>query len=585
MLTMLLTVLTVHAGTIRASSTHKDADATYSASRAVDGSFRTSWAEGKVGSTENEWLELDLRSTTQIDNVAIWPGKLNKGSRTFREFSRPRTIQLHIDGKPHGSPVVLEDKMHRRVIPVGVRGRRIKVQIIDAHEGIVFTDTHIAEIAVNFPSGPLTRYDNWLQSSDAKRRHKQFIAKLEEAYATQKGAEFGDKESLQFMMDAVAEGPQYAKARVASYVGQGYRIQAAPSSAKAMKALRLLKDANAIPAFEMAALRSTGELEDEAAQTAEILRAHQDMIGNQHANVPFWGETGWNLGALKSFGEPMGMRMDAQGNIYIADIGNNRIQRFSLSGRAEKQWGPGADLSDAWFDKGRAWYASGARSGDKIGEFETPLDVALLPGKAGIGFATLEATNRVQVFDHEGRPVRSWTLSATKRARPGLGGEGYLVYLPKAKALMAVVQNQARVHNLEGEEIAAFSLEDGVPRAVIADPRGHVLMGYRDQVVRYHTEGFRFGTIITGDQIGLGHEDISMTIDEKKKLWLFTDNGQVTKFKKPGVVDFTVTAVDHPVKAPRIAVREGMLFVLADDTITQVDVLQRVLDASGEGEG
>ena len=105
------------------------------------------------------------------------------------------------------------------------------------------------------------------------------------------------------MMDAVAEGPQYAKARVASYVGQGYRIQAAPSSAKAMKALRLLKDANAIPAFEMAALRSTGELEDEAAQTAEILRAHQDMIGNQHANVPFWGETGWNLGAPKSFGD------------------------------------------------------------------------------------------------------------------------------------------------------------------------------------------------------------------------------------------------------------------------------------------
>ena len=150
---------------------------------------------------------------------------------------------------------------------------------------------------------------------------------------------------------------------------------------------------------------------------------------------------------------------------------------------------------------------------------------------------------------------------------------------------MAVVQNQARVHNLEGEEIAAFSLEDGVPRAVLADPRGHVLMGYRDQVVRYHTEGFRFGTVITGDQIGLGHEDISMTIDEKKKVWLFTDNGQVTKFKKPGVVDFTVTAVDHPVKAPRISVREGMLFVLSEDSITQVDVLQRVLDASGEGEG
>ena len=106
MLTMLLTVLTVHAGTIRASSTHKDADATYSASRAVDGSFRTSWAEGKVGSTENEWFELDLRSTTQIDNVAIWPGKLNKGSRTFASFRGPEPssctsmVSLTVPGCP-----------------------------------------------------------------------------------------------------------------------------------------------------------------------------------------------------------------------------------------------------------------------------------------------------------------------------------------------------------------------------------------------------------------------------------------------------------------------------------------------------
>ncbi len=582
MLTMLLTILTVQAGTIRASSTHKDSDATYSASRAVDGSFKTSWAEGTPGTAENEWLELDLQTSTQIENVAIWPGKLEKGTRTFREFSRPRTIQLHIDGKPHGGPVVLEDKMHRRVVNVGKRGRRIKFQIIDTYEGVVFTDTHIAEVAVNFPTGPLNRYDKWLQSSDAQRRHEKFIARLEEAYSAQKGAEFGDEESLNFLLDAVSEGPPYARAKVPALVPIGYRIQAAPSSAKAMKALRLLKDANAIPAFEMAALRSSGDLESEASQTAELLAAHQDMIGNQHANVPYWGETGWNLGALKSFGEPMGMRMDADGNFYIADIGNNRIQRFSLNGRAEKQWGPGADVSDAWFDKGRPWYASGARSGNQIGEFENPLDVALLPSKEGMGFATLEVTNRVQVFDHEGRPTRSWTLSATKRARPGLSGEGYLVYLPKAKALMAVVQNQARVHNLEGEEIAAFSLEDGVPRAVIADPRGHVLVGYRDQVVRYHTEGFRFGTVITSDQIGVGHEDLSMAIDEKKKLWIFTDNGQATKFKKPGAVDFTVMAVDHPVKAPRIAVREGMLFVLSDDTITQVDVLQRILDAQGQ---
>ena len=584
MLMLLLTLLSAQAATIRASSTHKDADATYTATRAVDGSFRTSWAEATPGTAEGEWLELDLGYGTQIDNIAIWPGNLTKGSRTFREYSRPRTIQVIIDGKPQGEPLILKDEMHRKVIPVGVRGRKVRVQIQDVYEGIVFTDAHIAELAINFPNGNLSRYDKWLASSDAKRRHTQFIEQLESAYQRQKNEEFGDKASLQFMIDAVAEGPQYARDRVASLVSIGFRAQAAPSSAKAMKALRLLKDANAIPAFEMAALRSTGDLQSEAEQTAEILRAYQDMIGNQHANIPFWGETGWNLGAFNSFGEPLGMEMDANGNMYIADIGNNRIQRFTLNGRADKQWGPGADLSEAWFTKGRPWYASGAKSGTDIGEFENPLDVALIPAKEGTGFAVLDVTNRVQVFDNAGRPIRSWTLSATKRASAGLGGQGYIVYLPKAKALMAIVQNQARVHNLEGEEIGAFSIEDGSPRAVIADPRGHVLLGYRDQVVRYHTEGFRFGTIITSDQIGVGHEDISMALDEKKKLWIMTDNGTATKFKKPGAVDFTLRAMERPLKAPRIAVREGIMFVLSEDTIEQIDILQLQMDAAGEGQ-
>ena len=158
------------------------------------------------------------------------------------------------------------------------------------------------------------------------------------------------------------------------------------------------------------------------------------------------------------------------------------IQRFSLSGRAEKQWGQGRIYSDAWFEKGRAWYASGARSGDKIGEFETPLDVALLPGKAGIGFATLEATNRVQVFDHEGRPCSFLDLGheacATRPRRRGIPG-----LPPEGEGAHGRRTESARhVHNLEGEEIAAFSPKTGDPRAVIADPRGHVLMGYRDQV-------------------------------------------------------------------------------------------------------
>lgn len=578
MLMMLLTLLTANAAVVRASSTHKDSDATYTATRAFDGSFKTSWAESKAGGSQGEWLEIDMGRSTQIDNVAIWPGNLSKGSRTFREFSRPRTIQLLVDGKPHGGVTILEDKMHRKILKVGTKGRKIRVLIKDIHEGIVFSDTHIAEVAVNFPSGPLKRYDNWLASSDAKRQHKRFIQKLEDAYTKQQDEEFGDDASFKFLYDSVAEGPPYARKKVASLVPVGFRAQAAPSSGKAMKALSLLQDANAIPAFEMAALRSTGDAQDKATQGAEILRAHQDMIGNQHNNVPFWGETGWNLGAFQSFGEPLALEMDKDGTIFVADTGNNRVQRFSLAGRAEKQWGPGADLADVWFEAGRPWYASGAKAGTAIGEFQNPLDITLIPSKGGPGFAVLDAANRIQVFDSQGRPLVSWSLSASKRARPGLGGDAYLVYLPKLDALLAIVQNQARLHNLQSEELASWTIKDGVPRTVEVDTKGNILMGFPTEVVQYHPEGFRHGTVITSDQMGRGHEDYDMALDEKGKLWILTDAGTVVKFKRPGKIDFSVDAVLRPLKHPRIVVREGIVFFLSDDRIEQVDARQAKLD-------
>ena len=84
--------------------------------------------------------------------------------------------------------------------------------------------------------------------------------------------------------------------------------------------------------------------------------------------------------------------------------------------------------------------------------------------------------------------------------------------------------------------------------------------------------------MIPSDQLGRGHEDFDMAFDEKKKLWILTDAGTVIKFKKPGKVDFSVDAVMRPLKHPRIAVREGMVFFLSDDRIETVDALQAKMD-------
>ena len=45
-----------------------------------------------------------------------------------------------------------------------------------------------------------------------------------------------------------------------------------------------------------------------------------------------WGGSGQLNG-------PLGLALDTQGNVYVADPGNNRIQKFSSSGQSLQQWG------------------------------------------------------------------------------------------------------------------------------------------------------------------------------------------------------------------------------------------------------
>ena len=183
-------------------------------------------------------------------------------------------------------------------------------------------------------------------------------------------------------------------------VQPGYRAQAMPVSPRAHKALRLFMDANALPAFEMAALRATGEQQKTMYSVVSLLKAHQEMIGTSNVMISNWGEEGWGLGALRSFGEPLPMDMDTDGNIFVADTGNNRIQRFNLDGKAEKQWGPPADMANTWFGSNRDWYVSGAKPSEETGSFMNPLDVAVIHNKkVGDSFAVLDASGRIQIFD------------------------------------------------------------------------------------------------------------------------------------------------------------------------------------------
>ena len=83
--------------------------------------------------------------------------------------------------------------------------------------------------------------------------------------------------------------------------------------------------------------------------------------------------------------QPRGIARDAQGNIYVCDFGNNRIQKLD----------PDLKPLTAWGERGKL-----------PGQFQDPCGVAV--GPDGNVYVADTWNGRVQVFDPEGKQLREW---------------------------------------------------------------------------------------------------------------------------------------------------------------------------------
>ena len=286
---------------------------------------------------------------------------------------------------------------------------------------MVYEDLAIAESVR--PEKPSKRIEQWAASKDGQRQGVRFTEKLNEAFLKCKEADFGDKESFKILGDAVADGAPYYQRKVLSSVGDGYRIQSLPPDPLAQKAIRKLKDPNGVPYLELAGSTFLGKDRRLIQADAEYLTAYAEILGGPNRNVQFWGEEGWAPGELRSFGEPIPLEVNRFGELFVADIGNNRVQLFNPDGRSIKQWGTNEpSITNKWYSSNRAYYASGSEPGRKSGQFTNPVDIVILPEKEADGFASLDANGRVQLFDSEYRPLISWTAAPTYAPEGGLGG-------------------------------------------------------------------------------------------------------------------------------------------------------------------
>jgi len=569
-------------------------DGKRSASLAFDGLLATSWAEGDSGNGEGSWLELSFDRPTDITSVSIWPGDLSGRDSKIRETPRPRLATLSIDTggeEPLTKDIRFEDPAElgpiRLDVPIDAPGAKsVRITVNAIHDGGIYSDLHIAEMAVNFLGGPqpkaVTTHNEWLAGDASAKARESLDEEAQALFEAISSEEFGDRESLNQLMDLAADGAPFVRERLPR-IPYGYRMQANPAHTKSLELLLTIKDSNAIPAVSRAAVRSTGALQAHLQKTVKLFAAYQDLKGGGKRNVAPWGESGFGKGALQSFGEPLGIAVDTYGGVWVADVGNHRVQRYRIdTGGFDAAWGAEPDMTDVWFDRTRDPYASGSRPGVADGEFTHPVDVAVQYGKDGDLAAVLDAKGRVTVITPDDKVAKVVQLPVTSAIVAGQGGEGHLVFAKKT--LVAIWGNEGyRIDpsswTVDGE---AFALEDGVPSGAVGFKNGKLGLVYGQDLVLYSTDGFRFGGML-GDSLGKGFQDWAVATDEKGKLWAVTDKGDVVKYKKPGVVDWRVPFVNYSLSSPRLAVFDGLVFVTFGDKIIQADAVQLHLDAEAEG--
>ena len=213
------------------------------------------------------------------------------------------------------------------------------------------------------------------------------------------------------------------------------------------------------------------------------------------------------------FNEPRGIAMDAQGNIYIADFRNSRIQKFDRTGKFVAAWG---------------------EKGECPGQFKDPCGVAV--DARGQVYVADTFNNRIQVFDGNGKYILHFERGFFAPRDIAVDGSGRIWVADSGNGVVKLFSAKGEQLKLIGKRGQGKGEFDG-PNSVAIDQKGKVYVadtGNRRVQVLDGEGNYLSQFAVDGWQHGFYNEPY-LDIDERGDIYLTDPPGnRILKYSQKG---------------------------------------------------